>query len=125
MRPLLYLLTFCCVMALAFWAYRENYATQHGMKEVNVLRADIAHLRESISVQKAEWAYLNPPARLLDLTALNFDRLQLLPMTPDQLGDLARVALYQAPPSDMSQMTVDMIELQTLTAPTEVGAPKP
>jgi hypothetical protein len=107
MRPLLYLLTFCCVMALAFWAYRENYATQYGMKEVNVLRADIAHLRESISVQKAEWAYLNRP------------------MTPDQFGDLARVALYQAPPSDMSQMTVDMIELQTLTAPTEVGAPKP
>jgi len=35
------------------------------------------------------------------------------------------VALYQAPPSDMSQMTVDMIELQTLTAPTEVRAPKP
>ena len=36
MRPVLYVLTFLAVIALGFWAYRENYATQASLREVRV-----------------------------------------------------------------------------------------
>ncbi len=34
MRPVLYVLSFLALIALGFWAYRENYATQGALKEV-------------------------------------------------------------------------------------------
>lgn len=96
MRPVLYVLTFLAVIALGFWAYRENYATQGALREVRGLQAEIADLREALSVQRAEWAYLNRPDRLRELTTLNFDRLGLLPMEPGQFGSPDQVA-YPVP----------------------------
>jgi hypothetical protein len=93
MRPLLYLVTFAAVMALAFWAYRENYTTQESLREVQGLQSEIADLREALALQRAEWAYLNRPDRLRELTAINFDRLKLLPLEPGQFGSVAQVAL--------------------------------
>ena len=52
MRPVLYVLTFLAVIALGFWAYRENYATQASLREVRGLQNEIADLRESLSVQR-------------------------------------------------------------------------
>jgi hypothetical protein len=92
MRPLLYICSALLVMALAFWAYRENYATQKALRELAALQDEIATLRENIAVQKAEWAYLNRPTRLKELAAVNFDRLQLLPLEPGQLGEGKAVA---------------------------------
>ena len=97
MRPVLYILSFLAVLGLAFWAYRENYATQHQLKLMAGLQDEIASLRDEISLQRAEWAYLNRPDRLRDLATLNFDRLGLLPMEPEQLGSTRQVA-YPAPP---------------------------
>ena len=97
MRPVLYILSFLAVLGLAFWAYRENYATQHQLKLMAGLQDEIATLRDEISLQRAEWAYLNRPDRLRDLATLNFDRLGLLPMEPEQLGSTRQVA-YPAPP---------------------------
>ena len=82
MRAVLYVLSFLGLIALGFWAYRENYATQGALKEVEALQRQIADLREGLSVQRAEWAYLNRPDRLRDLATANFDRLGLLPMEP-------------------------------------------
>ena len=92
MRPVLYVLTFLAVMSLGFWAYRENYATQAALRDVVALQDEIAGLRESLSVERAEWAYLNRPARLRELATLNFDRLLLLPMEPSQFGVTTAVA---------------------------------
>ena len=97
MRPVLYILSFLAVLASAFWAYRENYATQGQLREIAALQDEIATLRESIALQRAEWAYLNRPDRLRDLATINFDRLGLLPMEPEQFGTSAEVA-YPAPP---------------------------
>ena len=96
MRPVFYVATFIAVMALAFWAYRENYATQRSLREVTELQHEITNLREALSIQHAEWAYLNRPDRLRDLTALNYDRLGLLPLEPEQFGQVDQTAY---PPS--------------------------
>ncbi len=115
MRPVFYVATFIAVMALAFWAYRENYATQHALREVSKLQRDITSLREALSIQKAEWAYLNRPDRLRDLTALNYDRLGLLPLEPEQFGQVDQTAY---PPSSFPALlpdvsdTVDVIGTQ-------------
>lgn len=103
MRPLLLFLTSAALMALAFWAYRENYATQAVLREMEVLQADIAHLQESLAVQRAEWAYLNRPERLRDLVALNFERVPLLPLDPGQFQPVAEVAL-PLPPSPLQEL---------------------
>jgi hypothetical protein len=96
MRPVLYVLSFLALIALGFWAYRENYATQAALREVEGLQRQIVGLREALSVQRAEWAYLNRPDRLRQLATANFDRLGLLPMEPSQFGAAAQVAYPQA-----------------------------
>ena len=83
MRSIFFLVTAMVVMALAVWAYRQNYETQARLRQVDELRSEIADLRERASVLRAEWAYLNRPERLADLAALNFDRLGLLELRPD------------------------------------------
>ena len=107
MRPVLYVLTFLSLIALGFWAYRENYATQAALREVRGLQREIGALREGLSVQRAEWAYLNNPARLRDLAGLNFEKLGLMPMEPTQFGAAAQVA-YPAPKLPEISFTMDV-----------------
>lgn len=92
MRALVYLLTFASVIGLGFWAYTENYATQQALKDVARLNAEIADLRDALSIQRAEWAYLNRPDRLRELSTINFDRLGLLPLEPEQFGQSSQIA---------------------------------
>lgn len=98
MRPLLYVLSFLAVMASAFWAYRENYATQQALKDMARLQREIGALRDALAVQRAEWAYLNRPERLRELATVNFDRLGLLPLMPDQFGRVGTVAYPHTEP---------------------------
>jgi hypothetical protein len=95
MRPLLFVLSACAVLALAFWAYSENYRTQAELRDVRALRAEIGNLHESLGVLRAEWAYLNRPDRLRELAEINFDRLQLLPLEGTQFGTVSDVAYPQ------------------------------
>lgn len=106
MRPVLYVLSFLAMLGFAFWAYRESYATRHQLKEMTKLQDDIATLRDEIGLQRAEWAYLNRPERLRELAKLNFDRLGLLPMEPEQFGITDEV-VYPAPPVLKITGTVD------------------
>ena len=108
MRPFVYVCTILGLMGLAFWAYRENYATQRALRQLAALQSEIGDLREALSVQRAEWAYLNRPERLQDLVSLNFDRLPLLPMEPGQFQPVRRLALPPppAPPADLTPTDV-------------------
>ena len=117
MRPVLYVLSFLALIALGFWAYRENYATQAALKEVEGLQRQIVGLREALSVQRAEWAYLNRPDRLRDLATANFDRLGLMPMAPTQFGSAAQIAYPQSALPDISLTT----DIQGTVATTEEG----
>ncbi|MEZ5753980.1 MAG: cell division protein FtsL [Paracoccaceae bacterium] len=126
MRPVFFVLSFLAVMGLAFWAYRENYATQAALREMGRLQDEIAGLREALALQRAEWAYLNRPERLRELATVNFDRLGLLPLEPTQFGAAAQIS-YPAPmilPGEGAFPTItDPVEVTGQTA-TEL-APSP
>jgi hypothetical protein len=91
MRTLFYVVTALAVLGLAFWAYRENYQTQQVLKDTRSLQRQIGDAQVRLSVLRAEWAYLNRPDRLRDLAELNFNRLGLLPLRPDQFGRVDEV----------------------------------
>jgi hypothetical protein len=97
MRSLLFVLSVLAVIGSGYWAYRENYQTQDALDEVASLQARIGAQRERLAILRAEWAYLNRPDRLRDLAQLNFDKLGLLPLRPDQFGRVDQVA-YPLPP---------------------------
>jgi len=108
MRAVLYVLTGCAVMALAFWAYRENYLTQEALRTAESLQMEIGRAREALALQQAEWAYLNRPDRLRDLAELNFPDLELMALRPEHFGDVDQVA-YPVP------------ELPPITEPIDVA----
>lgn len=91
MRSFFYIVTALAVIGLAFWAYQENYRTQAVLDEAETLQQQIGQARARLSVLKAEWAYLNRPDRLRDLAELNFDRLGLMPLAPEQFGNADQV----------------------------------
>jgi hypothetical protein len=119
MRPVLYVLSFLGIMALGFWAYRENYTTQAALKNVAALQDEIAGLRESLSIERAEWAYLNRPDRLRDLATINFDRLGLLPLEPAQLGDAQQIAF---PPPPVAALPGEIGADPTISTPQSTAA---
>jgi hypothetical protein len=96
MRGIFYVLSALAVIGLAFWAYRETHMTQRSVAQLRATQAEVSALREALGVQRAEWAYLNRPARLRELADLNFDRLGLMPIMPEQFGNMDQVA-YPAP----------------------------
>lgn len=114
MRNFLFLLSLPALMGLIFWAYRENYSTQAEVGQLRDLQAEVGQLKESLGVLNAEWAYLNRPDRLRGLADINFARLGLLPLTPEQFGEVAQVSypVTQAPgpAPDAADTTVAALE---------------
>jgi hypothetical protein len=92
MRSFIYVLMFLGLLGLGAWAYSENYDMRARESEVAQLQAEIGTLRDAISTQDAEWAFLNRPDRLWELVNMNFERLLLMPMQPEQLGRATSVA---------------------------------
>lgn len=113
MKTFLSIVAALAVMGLAFWAYRENYATKAALDDVARLEQEIGRAREALSVLNAEWAYLNRPDRLRDLAELNFERLHLMPLRPEQFGSVGQVAYPPEPGlKPMSAGPVDVIGRQ-------------
>ena len=103
MRMLAFMVTVAGVIALAVWAYQENYRTQALVSETERLERQIGTAQARLAVLRAEWAYLNRPDRLRDLAEINYDDLQLLPLRPDQFGSVEQV-MY---PSDEPPITLE------------------
>ena len=109
MRILIFLGSLLAVVGMAYWAYQQNFETQQAQKRVRTLHQEIAATREALAIQRAEWSHLNRPDRLRDLVDLNFDGLQLLPMTPDSFGSIAEV------PKPLPQFEVGGLTFDELT----------
>ncbi len=117
MKGLLYILTALAVFGLAFWAYRENYATQEVLSETQRLQRDIGTAQARLAVLKAEWAYLNRPDRLRELAEINFDRLRLLPLRPDQFGHVDEVGFPKSPNIFADGTAVEVSNFEDLQLP--------
>lgn len=120
MRSLLYILTALSVIGLAFWAYRENYETQAEIARVEQLNRNIGEARARLNVLRAEWAYLNRPDRLRDLTEVNFKRLGLLPLRPDQFGKVDQVAFPPEPDNTPDLIISNPVDVGSMAAQDEV-----
>jgi hypothetical protein len=109
MRGFLTFLSAVAVIALGYWAYHQNIQTQQALREVERLQRAIVVERERLGVLRAEWAYLNRPDRLRELVDLNFDRLNLLPMTPDQFAVMDEVIWRSDPPAPIVEEVEDIL----------------
>ncbi|MFT7595286.1 MAG: hypothetical protein ACI8R4_002614 [Paracoccaceae bacterium] len=114
MKGVAYVLAALAVFGLAFWAYRENYATQQVLNDTQKLQRDIGSAQVRLGVMKAEWAYLNRPGRLLELTEINFDRLGLLPLRATQFGRVDQVSYPPAQPLPV----LNPVDVSTMNDPT-------
>ncbi|MFK7875795.1 MAG: cell division protein FtsL [Paracoccaceae bacterium] len=122
MRTVFYAFTALCVVALAFWAYRENYATQQALKDTGGLHDQIREAHARLAVLKAEWAYLNRPDRLHNLVELNFDKLGLFALRPDQFGLVDQVAYPQTTTPELTLDFTTSVEVSTQNAPVDEDA---
>ncbi|SDE51148.1 cell division protein FtsL [Limimaricola pyoseonensis] len=109
MRGVIYVLVALGVVGLGFWAYQENYRTQQSLRDVRKLYSQIGAAHARLGMLNAEWAYLNRPDRLRDLADLNFDRLALLPMTPEAFGHVGQVGF----PPEMLPPIMNPVEVST------------
>lgn len=118
MRNFLFFCTLLVTMAVGAWAYQQNYATRAVLDQSREVQIEIANAQRRLGILRAEWAYLNRPDRLADLVNLNFDRLQLLPLRPDQF---ARVEDLQLPPEEQPVLPMDK-GIDALTGAVTVSA---
>ena len=88
------------VIGLGYWAYHQTILTQQAERRVERLQAEIGAQRQRLSILRAEWAYLNRPDRLRELGYINFDRLGLLPLAPEQFGRATQIP-YPQPQADL------------------------
>jgi hypothetical protein len=75
--------------------FQVKYNVQSKERELRDVRRQIEANLTSIHVLEAEWSYLNDPLRLADLARRHTD---LLPTTPNQIGDIATL-----PPRQVDQ----------------------
>lgn len=120
MRGFLTILAALAVIALGYWAYYQNIQTQQAIRAVERLQRDIVEERERLAVLRAEWAYLNRPDRLRELVDLNFERLNLLPMTPGQFAVMDEVIWRPEPRPEPAATERDGGEVQSNASGPEI-----
>jgi hypothetical protein len=108
MRGALYFAAAALTAGAAFWTYRVNYAAQEALERVARLRAQIAAERETITVLRAEIAWLSGPDRLRGLLAAQGGPLGLAPVTGAAFVELAELPY---PPIDAFWVRADPADL--------------
>ena len=107
--------------------FQVKYNVQSKERELRDVRRQIEANLTSIHVLEAEWSYLNDPLRLADLARRHTD---LLPTTPNQIGDIASlpprpVEQPLTPPELMPDATTPAAPLLSSAAPQEIAPEQP
>ena len=77
------LFVFCVISAI--WAYQMNYETRHKKKQIIEINKKIKSTLNRIDLLNAEWAFLNSPERLSKLADENFLKLNLIPLSKNNI----------------------------------------
>ncbi len=115
---------------LGIGLFQVKYNVQSKERELRDVRRQIEANLTSIHVLEAEWSYLNDPLRLADLARRHTD---LLPTTPNQIGDIADLPPRQVdqpltPPELMPDATAPLLssaEPQDIAPENPLPAQKP
>ncbi len=81
-------LLLCLLAFSAVWAYRVNYQTRDVIRNLKSLQVEIARQEEKFIMLQGEWAYLNRPERLSDLSERFFSHLGLMPISAQNFANV-------------------------------------
>jgi hypothetical protein len=104
---------------LGIGLFQVKYNVQAKERELRDVRRQIEANLTSIHVLEAEWSYLNDPLRLADLARRHTD---LLPTTPNQIGDIASLPPRQP---DQPLTPPELAPDQTVPNQNKPAAPTP
>tara|TARA_B100000927_G_scaffold173642_1_gene139952 strand:+ start:1865 stop:2173 length:309 start_codon:yes stop_codon:yes gene_type:complete len=77
------LFVFCVISAI--WAYQMNYETRYKKKQIIEINKKIESTLDRIDLLNTEWAFLNSPERLSQLADENFLKLNLIPLSKNNI----------------------------------------
>ena len=80
------LINMVCIAVLAIGLYLVKYSVQDVQRNVATLKAELATEKESLHLLNAEWAYLNRPDRLRNLSDRHLD---LVAIDSRQIGQVS------------------------------------
>ena len=83
MKPSSTIVWIAVVGVMASGLFQLKYAVQAREDELAQLNRDLIASEQAVHVLRAEWSYLNRPARLAGLAARY---LELVPLAPEQVG---------------------------------------
>ncbi len=74
------------VTASAAFVFQVKYRSEAVAERVADLQRAVDEEHEAISLLKAEWSYLIQPSRVQELIERHHGRLELVPVSPEQIG---------------------------------------
>lgn len=80
------LINMVCIAVLAIGLYLVKYTVQDVQRNVATLKTELAQEKESLHLLNAEWAYLNRPDRLRNLSDRHLD---LVAIDSRQIGQVS------------------------------------
>lgn len=90
-----------CFAVAAFGLYMVKFSVQNLQRDVSVAEQQLAAEKESLHLLNAEWAYLNRPERLRQLSEAH---LQLVPLDSTRIENAALLPDAEAvPQSNISE----------------------
>jgi hypothetical protein len=84
------------VTASAAFVFQVKYRSETVAERVADLQRAVDEEQEAISLLKAEWSYLIQPARVQDLIERYRTRLELEPVSPEQIGTFDDLPIRRA-----------------------------
>lgn len=84
------------VTASAAFVFQVKYRSEAVAERVADLQRAVDEEHEAISLLKAEWSYLIQPSRVQDLIERHQERLELVPVSPEQIRTFADLPMRRA-----------------------------